>query len=332
MLARSMSGLLQMELSKGEAFLVQDILLRLLREAETELRQSLALYLAEEEKCPQALIDYLVFECGLNESEYFLKNSPALSDDFLIEVAKRFATPAYWSALAMRKKIGPGLALHLVYTKDDRVHHILLRNQGATFCPQAMQILTDIAIEKWGLQIPLLDRKELTPDLAARLYWHVSESIKQDILQRFKIAPEVLERAMGYVVPRTIVQRSEVRTISMEMLGLVQRMRNITSRQIVDALHKGDRAMFACLCGVRLHVPPENILLMLDQDLVRGMAALCRAVHLTRADFSKMFLAWRRMDTLAAVTRASDLTSAVAVFDRTNMKHAEEALEHARQL
>jgi uncharacterized protein (DUF2336 family) len=326
-LAKSITTLLQSDLSKGELFLIQDILLRMLREAESDLRQSLAMHLAGEEKCPQALIDFLVYECPIDDSAPLLSHASYLTDDFLIDTGNRFESSPYWQAIALRSKVSARLSLYLVNTNDKAVQMILMTNPGANLCPVSMKILTDIAIKVTDFQGPLLQRAELTKDLAAKIYHYASKTLQDEIQYRFNINQKELEQAMHYVVAKTISTRGSVRTVSMEMMGLVRKMSHISTTQIITALEKGERAFFVCLCGGLLKADPEDILYHLEHDLIPSMAIVCRAINVTRIQFNHMLVTWRRQDNPNQITYANELTRAMTLFDGTTPIKAREVVQ-----
>ncbi len=315
-LARSITSLLHADLTKGEMFLAQDILLHMLREATNDLRQTLALHLSVEEKCPIALIDYLVYECTLDVSRPVLKNSPAIDDDYLIDVAKRFDMPEYWQAIAERPKVSKKLALFLIGTDDSEVYQTLVKNQGSEFCSLCMNWLTGIAMNLPPLQAPLLQRKEVTPELAGKLYAYVSEELRKEITAKFDIDPAIIDRAMKQVVERRMEQKEGIHTISAEMMSMVERLPKITSRQIMEAMQRGDKALFACMCGAYLKTSPEKVLQRLEFKPMTVLAILCRAISMTRAEYNSLFLMWRRTQGASAVTNAQELAQAMSIYDQ----------------
>ncbi len=328
-LAKSVTNLLQADLTKGEMILVQDILLRMLREAESDLRRNLAIHLSAEDKCPTVLVEYLMKECSFDEAEPLIRYSVAVNDNLLIETGKRYERPEYWRAMASRKKISRELALYLIHTKDLETQKILVGNEGADLCTLCMKLLTDIAISTGigDLQGPLLQRSEITAELAARLYWHVSEKLKAEIQTRFNIDKKTLDQAVNYVVDKRLTQRGSVRTISMEMLGLVRKMPYISTRQIMDALQSGDRALFACLCGVQLKINPEEVLVHLEYNVVHTMAVLCRALNMTRTEFNSAYVMWRRDDPNSHAIGAMEMVEANEVFNRMKRDQAKTVIQ-----
>ncbi len=321
-LAKSIVGLLRNPLSKSETTLIQDILLRMLREAENELRKSLAEYLAEENKCPQAVIDYLIYECPVSVSEPLLKKSTALSDDFLMEVATKFKALPYWQAIASRPHLSQRLALFLLKVEEFEICEILIKNRNVDFCPESMDILTDAAILNQDLSEPLSERKEVTSEMMAKLYHHASEQLQEKIQQRFNIDKQVLEKALHYVVIRKIERGSRIETISMEMLDLVRKMPKISTRQIVDAMKKGDKPMFSCLCAMYLKINPQKIMDKLQARPTLALAVISRAINITRAEYNAIFIQWRRQESNSGILKAYEITYAMSIFDQTKVDQA----------
>jgi uncharacterized protein (DUF2336 family) len=327
MLAKSVTALLQSDLSKGETLLVQDILLRMLSEAESDLRRSLAIHLSTEEKCPQVLIDFLLHECPFHDSEHFLKHSVILKDDYLIDLCKRFEDPDYWRTIAARDKVSRILALYLVNTNDGQTQEILLANAGADLCMESMTKLTDIAVGVWPFQSLLLHRPEITVDLAAKIYWHASDMLKLEIIERFEIDQETLKKAMNYVVVKQTQKRATVRTISMETLGLVRKIRRISSRQIIQSLQDGDPVLFACLFATSLKINPEIVLQRLEMQTMTTLAILCRGYGLSLPDFSQLYLQWRRLEQPHGMIQADEIVRAVQVYNNMSTVKARTEIE-----
>jgi uncharacterized protein (DUF2336 family) len=325
MLAKSVTSLLNANLNKGEMFLAQDILMHLLREAEMDLRQTLAMHLSVEEKCPQALIDFLIFECPIQVAEPILKNSPILDDEYLIEVAKRFDMPEYWRAIAARPNVSKNLALFLIGMDDEQVYQILVKNQGSEFCSLCMNWLTGIAMNLPPLQEPLIQRKEITTELATKLYWYTSDELKKQIMQRFDIDKAILDKTFSYVVSRRIEQKNGIQEISHEMLDLSAKMKaqgKITTQQIIATIQKGDRAFFACLCATYLDINPTKVMEKLKSRPMIALAVLSRCINLTRAEYNTLFLIWRRQENPSSTTNAKELTHAMAVYDQMKIDQA----------
>lgn len=328
-LLQGMTGLLHAELTAHERELAHEILLLLLREAEMDLRESLAQQLALEPTCPKALLDFLVYDNPLSVSKPVLQHSTVFTDDDMIEIAKHFDSVDYCRVIALRPQIGEKLAMFLIGADDEDTYLNLLDNKGAQLGSISINWLTSIAIHAPALQSPLLLRPEVTPELAVRLYWHVSDHLRQQILSRFEIPAEKLDKALEYTVAHRKEQKHSVEDISAETLDLSFKMKQqgrITSRQIMDALRKNDVLFFTSLWASLFELKPQRLFEMLKTQPMTTLATLCRAAQMTKADYNTLFLLWRRQGT-PSITNATELGQAMAVFNEMKMEDAQLEIE-----
>lgn len=329
-LAQAVTSILRTSLSSAERGLAQDILLYLLSEAEADLRKGLAEQLAHEPNCPQALLDYLIYENPFPIAEAVLKHSTKLTDEYLIEVAKHFDQSDYWMALAQRKHIGEDLSRFLIGTDDPEVYKTLLENKGAHLCNSGITWLVNAAPHMPELQRSLIMRPEVTADLAVQLYWHVSEDLRQEIHQRFTIDEKMLNQAMEHIIHRRIAAKRDMPKITQEAVIRAERMKsenNITSRQILEALKKGEVSLFICLWGALLSIDPELLYRKMEEDFVLSLTILAHAARITRSDYNTMFLQWRRLQPMQDPRLDSmELGEVMSKFDQMTLDKARQII------
>jgi uncharacterized protein (DUF2336 family) len=317
-LAQAVTSLLRSQLTEVERSLAQDILLRLLEEAETDLRLSLAQQLAREPECPQVLLDFLIYKNDFSIAEPVLRYSTVLTDEYLIEVVKHFDHSDYWRTIARRRHIGEDLATILMGTDDEEVIELLVTNPNTDLSAASMEWLVGLAPNWEELHEPLLLRPEVTPELAARIYWHVSESLRTHITRKFDIDQRKLDKAMDRIVKQKMAQKYQVLTITPAMLDLSIKMKQqnkITSRQILDAAKRSDSAFFICLWAALVDINKDILLEKMRDDFVMTLAVLCQAARITRSDYNEMFMIWRRINQGSVMSNAGELTSALSTFD-----------------
>lgn len=319
-LAQSVTSLLSTSLTSSERGLAQDILIQLLSEAELDLRKGLAEQLAVDPNCPQALLDFLIFENPFIVSQSILRLSEKLSDEYLIEVAKRFDNSDYWIALAQRKNIGEDLCRFLIGTDDPQVFQILVENQGSRFCSSGIHWLVSAAPYMPEIQRSLISRPEVTAEMATQLYCHVSEELRKDIESRFTIDPQKLKQAMERVILHRMAPKKPRPRITVEAVLKADRMKQegkISSRQIVEAMKKGDISLYVCLWGALLEIDPDMILAKLEEDVIATMAILAHSARMTRSDYNAMFIQWRREKPFSeSHLETKALPGVMAIFDK----------------
>ncbi len=330
-LAQAVTGMLRSALTSAERGLAQDILLQLLTEAELDLRQDLATQLAVEPDCPQVLLDFLIYENPIAVSESVLRLSEKLSDEYLIEVAKHFDSSDYWLAMAQRKNIGEDLTRFLIGTDDSTVFQVLVKNQGASLCNSGITWLINASPFVPELQKDLILRPEVTTELAAQLYCHVSEDLRQQIQQRFTIDKKMLDTAMERVMRHRLVPKKENVAITLDARLKAQRMKeenSITSRQILESLKNGDVSLFVCLWGALLMLEPDIILKKLGDDFIQTLSVLAHAARITRTDYNTMFQQWRRLNVFQDNALASiPLNDVMTSFDKMTLEKSRKAID-----
>jgi len=296
-LAQAVLSFMHTDLQPGEQSIAEEILLRLLREAEHDLRMSLAEQLAHENKCPKSLLDYLIYENPLEVAAPVLQYSPVLDDSYLIEVAKHFRKTEYWQIMARRTHVSETLSRFLVETNDTDVYRLLLKNRGAHLGPTSMNWLIDVAPNLPEIQKPLLTRPEVTAELAAKLYWHVSAELRSQITARFDINQKEIDVLLDKAVKQRLSERETAQHITPEMVqhaATLKEQNRLTSHQLLEALKKDDLPGFTCLMAALLSLPAEFVAERLDEDFAMNMAVMCKAVNITSRDYNVLFLLWRR--------------------------------------
>lgn len=329
-LAQAVMSFLQTELRPSEQKIAEEVLLLLLKEAAHELRLSLAEQLAREENCPMALIDYLVYENPLEISSPVLQFSTVPDDDYLLEVARHFQKTEYWQVLARRSHVSETLSRFLVSTDDTNVFRLLLKNRGAHLCAASMNWLADVAPDLPEIQKPLLSRPEVTPELAAKLYWHVSVDLRNQITARFDINQSQIDVLLDKAVKQRLAEREADAEITPDMIDRAEQMKeqnSITSHQMLEALKKDDLLFFTCLWGALLSLPPEFVAARLDEDFATNMAAMCKAANITSRDYNLFFLLWRRKRKYLS-TNSMELSAAMDYFNRLKFEEAWGRVHH----
>ncbi|HSK40281.1 MAG TPA: DUF2336 domain-containing protein, partial [Arenibaculum sp.] len=189
-------------LSARERVLVLDILGQVVRDAEMAVRRRLADRLAGESDVPRELLLLLVDD-DIEIAAPVLMRSKALSDEDLIDIIRRHALE-HRLAVARRAAVNPSVGDALVDTGEEEVMLALLRNPGACLSPDALRRLADQAARRHALCEPLALRPELTPELAARLYWLVSLELRRVVTSRFVLPRDVLDRELQATIQRLV--------------------------------------------------------------------------------------------------------------------------------
>ncbi|MFT6583400.1 MAG: hypothetical protein ACJAU6_003854, partial [Alphaproteobacteria bacterium] len=185
-------------MSESERILSEDILRRLIDDVEISVREALSERLSALPNAPKSLLIKLADD-EISVALPILKQSTVLQDVDLIEIVRQ-KSMEHRLAVAMRKSVSEEVTDTLVAYEEDNVVVTLLRNNGAIFHPVTMSRLVDESQNKEAYREPLVNRRDLDPVLARRMYWWVSAALRSHILENFKVDSATLDDAMEAAV------------------------------------------------------------------------------------------------------------------------------------
>lgn len=327
-LISAVTELLGMELSPRESELVADVLVGLLRQAEIDLRQALAVQLAAMDNVPLRLVLQLVND-EIEVAAPVLRQSPVLGDLDLIYIIKARG-PAYWRAIAARAAISPHVMNLLADTGDMETAVTLAENPDISLSGHTLAVLLDMSRRSDALALPLLRREEIPPELAREIYRFVGDEVKAFIRERYEMpgdeaAAEAIEGAVDDIVAEMNGPAADGGADAAEftptasMLRAAERYREkglLGIKLMLGALRRGQVqsfvAQFACFCGL----PPGTVLEILMQPSGQGLAVACRAMEVGKEDFVSIYLLTNRIRGRGRMVDMKDVTKAIGYFDR----------------
>lgn len=178
--------------------LMNSIFLRLVDEAERDIRRALAERLATAAWAPKGLINVLAFD-EIEIARPVIAQSPVLEDDDLMRL---FAMAAieHQIEVASRPAIGAAVVETILEAADPAVLTALAANDTAEIDAKGMQRLLAASERTASIRSPLVRHPRLTTDMAEQLYAWVGQSLRSAIVSRFRVDAEALDRAMAAAV------------------------------------------------------------------------------------------------------------------------------------
>lgn len=272
-------------LSKSERTIMHDILGRLVRDVETSVRSKLARKLASIDNAPHELI----VELANDEAAValpVLQRSAVLQDHDLIEII-RHRTMEHQLAISMRVAIGEPVSDALVGTNEPKVIETLLRNRGGVISSASMSHLVDRSETLENYRQPLLDRRELAPELAKKMYWWVSAALRQTILDRYALSPLDFDDAMeGAVLDALHESGHAAAPDSMEAL---MRLDEVSQHRMVKVLRDGEVATFQKILCDTVALPLPEMRRIMFEPGGENFAIACRAADLAPNVFAAIY-------------------------------------------
>jgi hypothetical protein len=337
-----MTNLLEHGLTEREQELVADVLIALVRQAETDLRVVLAERLSKMERVPLRLILHLVND-EIKIASPILEHSPVLSDLDLIYIVKSQG-PAYWQAIAKRENLSDPIIDVLAGTKEAGTALALTSNERVKLTSYAMEVLSGLAEVSPELAKPLLMREEMPPTLARRLYTHVGRELKDYIKAFYGGIPADVEKATDEIILDFVdahVEKAQYSPSEREfmpgedMLALARRSQEtgqLNMTGMMDALKKGYIRNFIAMFSVYTGISARQIHGVLKQAGGRKLAILCRAYSMQKGDFSTIYLLTHKMRSSERLVNHNDLLSALMYFDRVRPESARLVLARRKDL
>ncbi len=163
--------------NSAERDLMAEILRDLVRDVEKAVRTKLSRRLAADPNAPRELVSILAND-DIEVAHPILVRSNALDDAELIEIIHE-RTVRHQKSIAGREAVSEAVTDALVETGETSVVETLLHNHGAEISNQTMTTLVDASKGIETYRGPLLDRSDLSPHLARRMYWWVSAALRE---------------------------------------------------------------------------------------------------------------------------------------------------------
>lgn len=179
-------------------FLMNSVFMRLVAEAEHDIRQALAERLATAAWAPKALINVLALD-EIEIARPVIAQSPVLQDDDLMRVLA-LAAIEHQIEVASRPAISEPVVNAILEAGDHSVLAALAGNDTAEITEAGMDILVAASQHAAAIRSPLVRHPRMTTDMAERLYVWVGQSLRSAIVSRFRVDAEALDRAIAKAV------------------------------------------------------------------------------------------------------------------------------------
>lgn len=225
--------------------IVSGILETLARDHVVQVRAALAEELRSAHNVPVSVVEALANDPEIDVSGPVLRDSPLLSDAFLIEIIASSPVRLALQAVAERRNLSPDVSDAIVETDQDDAIASLLSNESAQIREETLDRLVDRAtdVEMWHQ--PLVARPSLSAKSAASLARFVTDALVERLLDRTDLTPEATEeigrnvrRRVG--APESAADLAE-RESAGERAGRMYSAGELDEPEIREALARGER-------------------------------------------------------------------------------------------
>lgn len=308
----------------AEAAHFGDIMGRIARDVEMDMRRSLAERLANLPNAPHALVTQLAND-EIAVAAPLLARSLVLKDDDLVAIAQQ-RSQDHLRVVARRPTVSAVVSNALVEHGDENVLEALVLNQGATIARETMETVVQRASAIERLHRPVLERTDLPPDLMNEMFFAVSTSLKEFILSRTAdMDPDVLEKMLADAERQTarrvrIAQRAP--SSAEQFINDKQAKRQLNEQLLVALLRARQMPEFVVGFARLAEIDLATAKRLVADEGAEGLAIACRAAGFEKATFSTIVLLAN-----PAKTRTVQETNALfALYDRVKLDAAQRVM------
>ena len=311
-------------LTERERNLILEILHKLIREVEADVRRDLAEQLSRTESVPRELIVELAND-DIDIARPILLRSDVLHDPDLIEVVRN-RTRDHRLAVALRDGLSEDVTDTLVRHGDEDVLVAMLRNQDARLSRFASEYLVAESEQTDAFQEPLLRRADLPPDLAMRMYWWVSAALRRHILLRYPvdalIVDEFIEDSTAHALDNRNRDGGATADSARKLIERMRERRELTPRFMIHALRAGRVSVFSHALAAWCDVSELMARRIIFDGGVESLAVVCKATGISRQDFELLFLLTRSVAEGRVARSPAAIESSLSLFDRLEEEKA----------
>ncbi len=229
--------------------IVTGILETLARDEAAKIRRVLANELKSAKGVSASVIEQLARDHDEAVSAPVLRNSPLLSDAFLVEFIESGPVQAALQAISGRKGLGAGVADAIVATDNRDAITTLLSNKSAQIREETLDRLVDGAADIDDWHTPLVARPSLSAHAVTSLSRFVTEALLEKLKARKDLDPAVAQ-AIGEGMRRRLGNGGGADSAAEDPESAIDKVRRLLAEKNLE-----DRAFKAAtLRGVRQFV------------------------------------------------------------------------------
>ena len=319
------------QLSDRERALMFEILHRIVKDAEMDVRKIISSRLADRADAPPELIRLL----GNDDIEVaypILTESNVLHDNDLIEIIRN-RTLEHQMAVAIRHNVSEHVTDALVEHGDEHVIKTLLQNTNADISKATMGFLVEQSQRVDSFQEPILNRKELRPEMVKRMYTWVSGALQDYISLNFNIdlsdIQDLTPDAMSKTIEAQNSQESRVNK-SAELAKQISKDGKVSPELLIRSLQDGEVRLFVNLLSQSTDIREELITRFVFEPGGEALAIACKAINLSDYEYQRIFTYCLKSRPQKENKNDLAIETAIKFFRSVEKKSADEVLQKWR--
>jgi len=319
-------------LSDHERALMGDILIKLVSAVESVVRAELADGVARMENAPPELISLLAND-DIAVARPILEHSPVLRTPELIEIIKQ-RSQEHRLAITIRDYVSPEVSDSLVSFGEHDVLEALLKNPDAEISRRSMEYLVAESRRIDQFREPLLNREDLPPALAHRMFWWVSAALRRKILEDFSLDEHELDGALEDATKRALYDQSQTEGAMVRAQRLVHRLwesGDLSFEFLIQALRQQRIQVFVAGLAELANIDIGTAARIFADEGGESMAVVARAIGMNRSEFTSVYLLLAQSRSGGKPYDVKILKKILELYDSVKKDHALTALRYWRR-
>ncbi len=273
-------------LNDSEKDLVYDILTNLIQDVEMNIRRELAEQLADRDDAPKGLVNTLATDM-IDVAQPVIVRSMVLDDHDLIGLVLDHAE-SHQLAVTMRPSLSEQVTESIADTGNPTVISAMLENEGAAISRRTMQRIVEASADEPRLQEPLINRSDLSEDLARRMYGWVGDAMRDYIEEKYAPPEDIalddaVTKAVSSALGTDIFEAEEPETEAKPHFGYRPH-----PRLLVKALEENDVFRFEELFRELTDLSGSSATRVLYDSGPEAVAIACKASGMDKMNFGKI--------------------------------------------
>ena len=324
------------QLTPQERHMAGDVLVELMRDADIELRESVAKRLVMLNEAPRTILLMLAKD-DIRVARYVLEESKSLTDSYLIQIGRK-VSGEHRKVIAQRRHISDAVVDAIVEFLEEDVVETLLKNKGANFSETALQRILTVSRSHPAYVELLVKREELRPSHGLTMFWWADGATRRKILHRFAVTRNVLQESCQDLFPKAAAEGWSDPGVRKALQFIERRQRNRAAmeRSDFDTLEEAIEAAeisgltralteeISYIAGIK----PATGAQILTDKTGEAIAILCKAPGVKRNYIEKVWRALRRPVHDVDGEIHPDLASVIQVYDVISTDKAQTVLRY----
>lgn len=316
-------------LNEHERALMNDVLLKLVSSVEQDIKKELSKRIADNDDVSPELALYLANE-SIDIAEPILSKSGVLKDEQLIEVVRN-RTESHRMAIAIRSEVSEDVSDELVDMGDEDVIEALINNDDAKISALTMEYLVAESRSVDRFQEPLLNRGDLSADLACRMYWWVSAALRRKIILEINVDDTLLDDVMEMATKTAIQNHTRPDGVMRMAQNLAREMAARDDLDILflrQCLRQEKINLFVASLSEMTGLDVKVIWWTIREKTGESMAIIIKSMDADRATFASLFLLIIQARSGGRARSTGVVNSILSLYDEIEVVNARVAVRY----